>query len=136
MDTTPSSGIRKQARTIILQVIADNVRGPVQILPREDVLELRRLLRAAWPWGERTGWKYRVWCQETRSALGYQVKKAKRYIKLQKRREETVMPSMRGWAEKHGMLADPTDPPLIVFPTVAEADLFIESRLAPTTPEQ
>lgn len=132
MDTTPASKIRKQARTIILQVIEDSVHGPAQTLPREDELELRRLIRAAYPFDERKGWPYRVWCQEVRSAIGYQVKKAKRYQKPQKRREETVMPAMRGWAAEHGMLAEPDESEVIALPSLADAEIFREFHMAPT----
>lgn len=31
--------------------------------------EKRRILRAAYPFGARTGWPYKVWCREVRAAL-------------------------------------------------------------------
>ncbi len=73
---TPISDRRRRARAIILQVIEDNVLGPVQTLPKGDILELRRKLRDAYPWGERKYWPYKVWCEEVRSALGFIVRKA------------------------------------------------------------
>ncbi len=103
---TPISDRRRRARAIILQVIEDNVLGPVQTLPKGDILELRSKLRDAYPWGERRHWPYKVWCEEVRSALGYIVRKASRRPKPRRYRASQVMPSMREWAAARGLLAD------------------------------
>lgn len=108
MDTTPSSPIRREARTIILQVIEDHVRGPIQTLPVADLKELRPLIRAAYPWPEeRKGWKVRVWRQEVRAALGYQIRKPRRHVKIAPVDADRVMPSMRAWAKERGLAVDP-----------------------------
>ncbi len=111
MDTTPVSPTRRDARKLILQIIDDHVQAPLTVatLPKGDELELRRLFRDAYPYGVRKGWCYRVWCQEVRAALGYQIKKAKRYEKAMKRHGRHVIPAMRDWAEERGILADPAE---------------------------
>ena len=48
MKTATTSPHRRKARAVIHQVIEDNVLGPVQLLPHDDVLELRVKLRAAY----------------------------------------------------------------------------------------
>lgn len=109
MDTTPVSPTRRESRKLILGIIEDHVQAPlnVQTLPKGDVLELRKLFRQAFPYGSRKGWCYRVWCQEVRAALGYPVRKAKRYERPVKHHSHRVIPAMRDWAEECGILADP-----------------------------
>lgn len=111
MDTTPVSPTRREARKLILGIIEDHVQSPltVQTLPKGDVLELRKLFRQAFPYGTRKGWCYRVWCQEVRAALGYQVKKSKRYERAAKHQGHRVIPAMREWAEERGILAEPVE---------------------------
>lgn len=106
MNSTPVSPTRRQSREIIIKVIEDSVFGPVQCLPNGDVLELRKLLRDAYPFGIRRGYQYEVWCSEVRFALGYQIRKTPRYEKLVKRDERHVMPAMREWARQRGILVE------------------------------
>lgn len=103
---TPRSPIRRRARMLIAQVIEDNVFGPVQCLPHEDVLELRRLLRAAYPFDPVDKYRYYVWCQEVRAALGFVVRMPRRKPRpAPLRPAHTIMPCMREWASKHGIIA-------------------------------
>lgn len=104
MNSTPVSPTRRQSREIITKVIEDSVFGPVQCLPQGDVLELRKLLRDAYPFSVRRGYQYEVWCSEVRFALGYQIRKAPRYQKRIQRKPHQVMPAMREWARKNGIL--------------------------------
>lgn len=102
---------RREARSIIMQVIEDHVHGPVQTLPREDVLELRRILRDAYPYGEKKHWPYKVWCEEVRSALGFPDPKPRPYKKKPFRvASHNIMPSMREWAKERGILVEETAP--------------------------
>lgn len=44
-----------------------------EVIDREgtdDMRKLRRALRAAYPFGERRRWPYKVWCHEIRVQLG------------------------------------------------------------------
>jgi len=107
MNSTPVSPTRRQSREIINAVIENSVFGPVQCLPHGDVLELRVLLRDAYPFEKRKGWAYRVWSEEVRFALGYPIRKPKRYAKTTKHLPQRVIPAMRGWAEERGMLLEP-----------------------------
>ena len=110
MDTTPISPIRTLSRLIVLKVIADTVRGPVQCLPHADVLELRALLRDAYPFDQRKGYNYRVWSSEVRDALGYPVTKPKRWTKPQTHQTKRILPAMRQWAEQHGIPLEAPEP--------------------------
>ena len=103
---TPTSPWRREARRIVAQVIEDHVFGPVQCLPHGDVLELRAKLRESYPFGEKEHYPYRVWCQEVRSALGFEVKMPKRKHKRKLVAVHNVMPSMRAWAKERGILAE------------------------------
>lgn len=107
---TPTSPWRRLARVTIHQVIEDHVLGPVQCLHREDVLELRKVLRIAYretfaPFGN---YPYRVWCEEVTSALGYPPPRRVRHKKPVLYKVHKVMPSMRVWAAARGILAEET----------------------------
>lgn len=104
MISTPVSPTRRQSREIIVKVIEDSVFGPVQCLPQGDVLELRKLLRDAYPFGVRRGYQYEVWCSEVRFALGYQIRKAPHYQTRILRKPHQIMPAMREWARERGIL--------------------------------
>jgi len=39
--------------------------------------ELRKALREAYPYGQRTMWPYKVWCSEVRRQLGRSLRKGK-----------------------------------------------------------
>lgn len=103
---TPTSPWRREARRVIARVIDDNVFGPVQTLPHGDVLELRVKLRDAYPFDRKEGYPYRVWCQEVRSALGFEVRMPKRHYKKKLISAQRVMPSMLAWAKERGILAE------------------------------
>lgn len=104
MPNANESRYRVESRKIIHQVIENHVFGPVQTLPPEDVLELRVKLREAYPFGA-AAYPYRIWCEEIRHALGYEVKKPKRYPKKRTVPRHKVMPCMREWAARQGILA-------------------------------
>lgn len=104
MPNANESRYRVESRKIIHKVIEDNVFGPVQTLPHEDVLELRAKLREAYPFGD-VSYPYRIWCEEVRHALGFVVKKPKRYPRKISVPRHKVMPCMRAWAQKQGILA-------------------------------
>lgn len=106
MKSATESRWRIESRRIIHQVIEDNVLGPVQTLPHEDVLELRAKLREAYPFGEKKFYPYRIWCEEVRHALGFEVRKPKRYAKKRTLPRHKIMPSMRQWAAERGILAN------------------------------
>lgn len=105
MKTATTSQCRSEARRVIHQVIDDNVFGPVQCLPHGDVLELRVKLREAYPFGDRAHWPYKVWLEEIRTALGYANTRKPRARKSSKRYgDHNVMPAMREWARKNGLI--------------------------------
>lgn len=52
---------RKRAAPIIHQVIQENLDKPL--------IEIRKALRAAYPWGERKLHPYRIWCDEVKKQL-------------------------------------------------------------------
>ncbi len=107
MKTANPGTRRRYARTIIMSVIEDHVHGPVQLLPKEDVLELRRVLRDHYPFGEEKHWPYKVWCEEVRCALGFPDPKPRPYKKKPFRvAAHSVMPSMREWAKARGILVE------------------------------
>lgn len=64
-------------------------------------------LREAYPFGERAHWPYKVWLEEIRTALGYVNIRKPRSRKFKKRySDHNVMPSMREWARKNGLIVD------------------------------
>lgn len=105
MKPATESRYRVESRRIIHQVIEDNVHGPVQTLLHHDILELRAKLREAYPYGEKRFYPYRIWCEEVRHALGFEVRKPKRYHKPRLIPRHKVMPCMREWALNKGILA-------------------------------
>ena len=54
--------MRDDCRPIIAGVIAS--------VGRDDLPALRRALRAAYPYGERKNFPYKIWCHEIRVQLG------------------------------------------------------------------
>lgn len=105
MKTATTSQWRREARKVIHRVIEDEVFGHVMTLPHQDVLELRVKLRAAYPFSEKSGWAYKVWLEEIRTALGYSNIRKPRVRKCRKvYGTHNVMPAMREWAEKRGLL--------------------------------
>ncbi|MEO5914816.1 MAG: hypothetical protein ABIS50_11325 [Luteolibacter sp.] len=98
---------RLEARAVIRKVIDDNVFGPVESLPREDVLELRVKLREAYPFMWKHGWRLKLWREEIRIALGHPPNKARvRKPKPKHYNDRNVMPSMREWARQRGLIQD------------------------------
>jgi len=67
---------RDTARPIIAQVLADNT--------GKSELEIRRALREAYPWGERSLHPYKIWCDE----IKVQTKKKKFGVKNSKAPKE------------------------------------------------
>lgn len=109
MKTAKTSQWRREAQRVIHQVIEDNVFGPVQCLHHGDVLQLRAKLREAYPFGDRAHWPYKVWLEEIRTALGYANTRKPRSRKSSKRYgDHNVMPAMREWARKNGLIVDET----------------------------
>lgn len=53
---------RSEAAAVVRRVIAKT--------GREDMAALRRAIRAAYPFGERAHYPYKVWCEEVRRQLG------------------------------------------------------------------
>ncbi len=100
---------RHTARSIIAKVIEDHVHGPVQLLQHGDVLELRKVLRQHYPFGEFKYHPYEVWREEVRAALGYADPRPRgRKKKPFKVPARNIMPSMREWAARQGILAEGT----------------------------
>lgn len=95
---TPISPFRREARSIIAKVIEDNVLGHPHLLPHGDVLELRRKLRKAYPFGQKQWYPYRVWCEEVRHALGYPLKPPSRSRRQKPIPISKIMPCMVEWA--------------------------------------
>jgi hypothetical protein len=59
---------RDEARPLIAAVIAESKGLPER--------EIRSRLTAAYPWGDRKMWPYKVWCDEIRTQLGVKARKA------------------------------------------------------------
>jgi hypothetical protein len=104
------SPIRKKSRDTVRQVIADHVFGDVTTLPRADLLELRRVLLAAYPFEQKSGWEYKCWLQEIAFAIGR--KNELEFHPTCKRvygyRREDIMPSMLPWAIQNGIIQPET----------------------------
>lgn len=60
--------------------------------------ELRRLLRASYPFGQRQYHPYRIWCDEVRRALGLPRAKTSRSprVRLQRKAEAATLPLFDG----------------------------------------
>lgn len=57
---------------------------------REDLRALRRAIRAAYPFGRRSGWPYKIWCSEVRRQVdGFTGKKSE------------VLPGQKGLFSHH-----------------------------------
>lgn len=109
MKTATTSQWRREARRVIHQVIEDNVFGHPMGLHHAEVLELRVKLRESYPFEKRSGWAYKVWLEEIRTALGYANKRKPRVRKCTKRYgDHNVMPAMREWARSRSLIVDET----------------------------
>lgn len=107
MKTVSRSQVRRDSRVLIQQVIEDHVLGPAQCLHHGDVLELRVQLREAYPFDRKDGWPLKVWREEVRTALGYANNRKPKKRKCTKvYTTQNVMPAMREWAEKQGLLGE------------------------------
>lgn len=106
---TPKSPLRRKARREIQDVIDAFVRGPAECLAAGDVLELRRELRNACPWRNESAYHLQIWREEVRMALGYVVKRPRRALRLE-RHERDIMPSMREWARRNGLITEEPKP--------------------------
>lgn len=99
---------RHTARCAVRRVIEEHVHGPVQLLPAEDVLELRKVLRENYPF-DFGSYSRNVWREEIRLALGYPDPKPRtRKKKPFKVPARNVMPAMREWAARQGILQEET----------------------------
>lgn len=49
------------------------IAGVIQRVGREDMAELHKALREAYPFGERRRWPYKVWRDEIRRQLGHRI---------------------------------------------------------------
>jgi hypothetical protein len=102
------SSIRAKSRETVRKVISDHVFGDVTALPREDMLELRRVLSAAYPFDEKSGWEYKVWLQEIAFATGRknELEFSPTYKRVYGYTQNDIMPAMRAWAKEQGLLKD------------------------------
>ena len=103
---TPTSPLRREARRVISQVIDDHVWGTAHCLPHADILQLRAKLREFYPFKKGEIYPYRIWCEEVRNALGFEVRKAKRWAKPNFIHVQNVMPAMREWVKSKGLLTN------------------------------
>ena len=107
MKTGTLSHLRRKARAVVQTVIDNNVFGPVQLLPKDDVLELRVKLREAYPFDWKGGWALKVYREEIRIALGYPPNRKLTRKGRKRFHERDVMPAMREWARQRGLLIGP-----------------------------
>ncbi len=105
------SETRVWARRVIDRVISDNVLGPVGCLHRDDLAELRRILRDAVDFRFLTAWEKRILREEWRVTLGHPPRCKPKMKRLHGLTERDILPSMRGWARKHGLISDPQPAP-------------------------
>ncbi len=96
------SPYRVWARTVIDQVIADNVHGPVGCLKQEDLLELRRALHRTVGFSGLSSWEKKILREEWRVTLGYPPKSRPKMRRLYAQTD--VMPAMRDWAIRNGII--------------------------------
>lgn len=89
---------RTQARAIIHPVV-ERMHGR----PRKEIRAALREAYSGYAW-ERRGWAYQVWLEEVRYALGERTRKPARHPAARPLEEKEVMPSMRGWAKRHGLV--------------------------------
>lgn len=90
---------RQKARAIIFPIVS-RMHGE----PRKKI---RAALREAYAESYGfpcSGYPYRIWCEEVAYALHERTRKVKR-PRPELKRERDVMPCMRGWARRQGLLA-------------------------------
>jgi ribosomal protein S28E/S33 len=105
--TGTASETRVWARRIVDRTIADNVLGPVACLPHADVLQLRKVLRQTVPLCGLSAWEKKILREEFRAALGYPYKRNPKMRRRYQLQERDILPSMRDWARKQGILPKP-----------------------------
>jgi hypothetical protein len=105
--TGTMSETRVWARTIIDQVIADNVLGPIQSLPKEDLLQVRKILREKCPLVGLSAWEKKILREEFRAVLGLPISVRPKMRRRYQIEERDILPSMRDWAREKGLLPKP-----------------------------
>jgi hypothetical protein len=101
------SQTRVWAREIIDKVIAENVLGPVQSLPKSDLLELRKIIRQRYPLAGLSSWQKKILREELRYTLGYPLTRTPKMRRIHYLTSRDVLPSMLPWAKAHGLISDP-----------------------------
>lgn len=107
MKSTPHgtmSATRVWARQAIERIIEDNVLGPVSCLAREDVLQLRKILRQNFPLAGLSSWEKKILREEFRAALGYPYPRRPKMRRRYQLQERDILPSMREWAREKGVI--------------------------------
>lgn len=101
--------LRRRYRIEINRIVDGLVRTHVFALSREDILELRREIRASSLYPRDCGrWPMIVWRQETRLALGYPIARARRSrTRTLKLRASDIIPAMRQWYRDRGFEFQP-----------------------------
>ena len=108
------SRYRVWARELIEKVISDHVVGSVESLPPADLRELRGILRTACGFGGLSRWEKQILSEEWRLRFGYPVKTRPKMRRVREIAERDVLPSMREWARKHGVI--PAEAPTVTNP--------------------
>lgn len=105
MLTTPKSPLRREFRILLADVVQAHTAKPVQLLHPHDLALLRREFRKVVPlFKSSPPYQWRVWRQEVRNALGLPVSKPRRHHPKRLLTENQVMPSMRAWAIRQGLI--------------------------------
>lgn len=99
------SPYRVWARKCIDETIASHVHGPVQCLKKDDLRDLKKALHASVGFPNLSAWEKRILREEWRVTLGYPPKRRPKMKRIRERFD--VMPSMRDWAIRHGVLPKP-----------------------------
>ncbi len=58
-------------------IAAPKIASIIRSAGTKDVKELRKLLRAGYPFFERKYWPYKIWCDEVRIQLGIKKRKSR-----------------------------------------------------------
>ena len=106
------SKTRVWAREIVDTIIAENVLGPVGCLARKDILELRKILRQTVPIIGLSRWQIKVLREEFRAALGHPYPRRPKMRRRTQLQERDILPSMRPWARKNGLLKPEFETPV------------------------
>ncbi len=101
------SETRVWARKVIDQVIADNVFGPVGCLHADDLRALRRILYNIAGFVSLSAWEKQILREEWRVTLGHPPKRKPKMKRLHGLTDRDVLPSMRAWARKNGLIREP-----------------------------